>query len=71
MTQFTAGQTVRAVQSSQGMVADRKYRIVAVHEHPTVCGTLVTYELDDAPRPNLEIVNGHLLLQATRITGGI
>ena len=82
MTLFTAGQIVRAAQSSQALVAGARYRIVDVHERYTAFGTFVTYVVTPveslvtagitmvADHYLIPVANGHLLLPAVPATGG-
>lgn len=65
MTRFTVGQTVRALDSVQGLTRAARYAVVKVDELRTFAGNFVTYWVRDAEvldaRPT-PVGNGHLIL---------
>ena len=64
-TAFTVGQLVRARSDGQGLVPDATYRVTAVRVRSLPFGDFVVYVVRaaDAAR-DLEIANGHLVLEA-------
>ena len=70
-TAFQPGQTVRARETVQGLVAGDLYRVATVAERDTPFGTFVTYFVKpidcvaaDRYLDLLAVANGHLVLEA-------
>lgn len=64
MAQFSEGQKVRAMASTQGMAMGREYEVVAVAEARTAFGVFTTYELRGVDGRVVVVRNGHLVLKA-------